>query len=152
MPNSAPAKVATSPKPISRLSCISPSGSMHTPQNSSPSPPRLNIAAVISCMFIRCFIFPFVLFPAVFRRICLRLLARHPMPVPLAVHPSPALPSRESVPPLEGRLGGVLIFKSAAKLLLFSPSCWCFPPIVVFKSWSENPTVYFPVDALAEVW
>ena len=39
MPNNAPANVATSPKPTSKLSCISPCGAINTPQKSNISPP-----------------------------------------------------------------------------------------------------------------
>ena len=49
MPNSAPANVATSPKPISRDESISPCGSMKIPQNSKIKPPIDITAAVMSC-------------------------------------------------------------------------------------------------------
>ena len=49
MPKSAPEKVATSPKPMSRDESICPLGAMKMPQNRSMSPPRLMMAAVMSC-------------------------------------------------------------------------------------------------------
>ena len=49
MPKSAPEKVATSPNPMSRLSDISPCGSMYVPQKRSIIPPMASIAAVIIC-------------------------------------------------------------------------------------------------------
>ena len=49
MPKSAPANVAVSPKPMSRELCISPCGSMNTPQNRSTSPPIAMTAAMMSC-------------------------------------------------------------------------------------------------------
>ena len=60
MPNSAPAKVATSPNPMSSDSWISPCGSMYTPQKRSARPPTARTAAVIICrlnlvMFLKFF-------------------------------------------------------------------------------------------------
>ena len=48
MPNRAPAKVATSPNPMSSDSWISPCGAMKIPQNSNTSPPMDSTAAVMS--------------------------------------------------------------------------------------------------------
>ena len=51
MPNNAPANVATSPKPTSKLSCISPCGAINTPQKSNISPPIDSTDAVNNWMF-----------------------------------------------------------------------------------------------------
>ena len=48
MPNNAPEKVATSPNPTRSDSCISPSGAMNVPMNSSTMPPTDSTAAVIN--------------------------------------------------------------------------------------------------------
>ena len=48
IPNSAPANVATSPKPTNRLSWISPCGAINAPQNKSTNPPIESTAAVMS--------------------------------------------------------------------------------------------------------